>query len=73
MAIGGDGGLRSPGRLAVAALFKNEGPYVHDWVAHQRALEVERFFLADNSSTDETTATLAALAVAEPAKGIEHV
>ena len=61
---GGKAGTRSPGRLAIAAIFKNEGPYVHEWIAHHRALGIERFFIADNTSTDETTATLAALAAA---------
>jgi hypothetical protein len=49
-------------RLALAAIFKNEGPYVLEWIAHHRALGIERFFIADNDSADETTATLAALA-----------
>ena len=53
-----------PVRLAVAAIFKNEGPYVNEWVAHHRALGIERLFIADNASSDETTATLAALAAA---------
>jgi glycosyl transferase family 2 len=51
-------------RLALAAIFKNEGPYVLEWVAHHRALGIERFFVADNDSTDETTALLIALAQA---------
>jgi hypothetical protein len=53
-----------PPRVAVAAIFKNEGPYVLEWVAHHRALGVETFFIADNVSTDETTGLLAALAEA---------
>lgn len=60
----GSGGPGAPVRLAVAAIFKNEGPYIHEWIAHHRALGVERFYIADNASTDETTATLAALAAA---------
>ena len=63
-AVDSGSGSRSPGRLAVAAIFKNEGPYIHEWIAHHRALGVARFFIADNGSTDETTATLAALAAA---------
>ena len=64
--VGTGGTPRSEGglRLAMAAIFKNEGPYILEWVAHHRALGIERFFIADNDSSDETTATLAALACA---------
>jgi hypothetical protein len=60
----------APMRLAVGAIFKNEGPYILEWIAHHRALGIERFFIADNDSTDETTAILAALARAGI---IEHI
>ncbi len=42
-------------RIAVAAIFKNEGPYVLEWVAHYRLLGFDRIVIADNNSTDETT------------------
>lgn len=42
-------------RIAVAAIFKNEGPYVLEWVAHYRLLGFDRIIVADNNSTDETT------------------
>jgi hypothetical protein len=51
-----------PPRLAIGAIFKNEGPYILDWIAHHRALGIERFFIADNDSSDETSPTLTALA-----------
>jgi hypothetical protein len=52
----------APPRLALAAIVRNEGPYLLEWIAHHRALGIGRFLIADNDSTDETTATLAALA-----------
>jgi hypothetical protein len=57
----GTAAARGRPRLAIGAIFKNEGPYVLEWVAVHRALGIERFFVADNASTDETTAILAAL------------
>ena len=62
--VGLGGSPRASGnpRLAVGAIFKNEGPYVLEWVAFHRVLGIERFFIADNNSSDETTVLLAALA-----------
>ena len=40
-------------RLAIGAIFKNEGPYILEWIAFHRAVGVDRFFIADNAS-DET-------------------
>jgi FkbM family methyltransferase len=51
-------------RLAIAAIFKNEAPYILEWVAFHRVLGVDRFFIADNASNDGTTELLAALASA---------
>ena len=34
-----------------AAIFKNEGPYILEWVAYHRVLGIERFFIADNDSS----------------------
>ena len=56
------GGEGSSARLALAAIVRNEGPYLLEWIAHHRALGIGRFYIADNDSSDETTATLAALA-----------
>ena len=38
-------------RLAIGAIFKNEGPYPLEWIAYHRALGIERFFIADNATT----------------------
>jgi hypothetical protein len=48
-------------RLAVGAIFKNEGPYILEWVAFHRVVGVDRFFIADNASDDGSTELLAAL------------
>ena len=47
--------------LALAAIIKNEGPYLLEWLAHHRLLGVEQFFIADNGSDDGSTELLAAL------------
>lgn len=57
-------GARAPRALPVlgiGAIFKNEKPYVVEWLAHHRLMGVERFFIADNESTDGTTELLEAL------------
>jgi hypothetical protein len=50
--------------IGVAAIFKNERPYVVEWLAHHRLLGIERFFIADNDSDDGTAELLQALAAA---------
>ncbi|MBA6125306.1 glycosyltransferase family 2 protein [Pseudomonas fulva] len=47
--------------LAIAAIFKNEGPYILEWLAFHRAVGIDRFFIADNDSTDGSSELLAAL------------
>ena len=51
-------------RLAIGAIVKNEGPYLLEWIAFHRVVGVDRFFIADNASTDEGPRLLAALAAA---------
>ncbi|WP_293998667.1 glycosyltransferase family 2 protein [Sphaerotilus sp.] len=53
--------LLPPPRIALAAIFRNEHPYVLEWIAHHRALGVERFYIADNISDDGTSELLQAL------------
>ncbi len=48
-------------RIGIAAIFKNEAPYVLEWLAHHRLLGVTAFFIADNESTDGTSELLQAL------------
>jgi hypothetical protein len=39
--------------LAVCAIYRNEAPYLREWIEFHRLVGVERFFLYDNVSTDE--------------------
>jgi hypothetical protein len=39
--------------LAVCAIYRDEGPYLREWVEFHRLVGVERFFLYDNLSTDD--------------------
>ncbi|MBK1672474.1 hypothetical protein CKO35_04015 [Ectothiorhodospira shaposhnikovii] len=51
-------------RIAVAAIFKNELPYVLEWVAYYRCLGVDRIIIGDNVSDDGTSELLEALDLA---------
>lgn len=48
-------------RVAIAAILKNEGPYLLEWIAFHRVIGIEQFFIADNVSDDGTTELLIAL------------
>jgi glycosyltransferase involved in cell wall biosynthesis len=48
-------------RLGVFSIFKNEFPYILEWVAWNRIIGVEGIIIADNESTDGTTELLSAL------------
>jgi len=50
--------------VAIGAIFKNEHPYILEWLAFHRILGIDRFFIADNNSDDGTTELLSALATA---------
>jgi hypothetical protein len=51
-------GTRPPTFLAVAAIFRNEAPYLAEWVTFHRLMGVERFYLYDNLSTDHWRSAL---------------
>lgn len=40
--------------LAVVAIMKNEGPYLAEWIEFHKLLGVEKFYLYDNDSSDDT-------------------
>lgn len=44
---------------AIAAIVKNEAPYLAEWVAYHRLIGFEHFFIADNGSQDGTDRLLA--------------
>ena len=48
-------------RIGIAAIFRNEFPYIVEWLAHHRVLGIDAFFIADNDSDDGSTELLAAL------------
>lgn len=39
-------------RLAICAIFKNEGPYILEWIAFHKCIGFDHFFLYDNDSED---------------------
>jgi Domain of unknown function. len=45
--------------LAVCAIAKNEGAYFQEWIEWHRNLGVEKFYIYDNESTDNTKEVLA--------------
>ncbi|MBD8496253.1 glycosyltransferase family 92 protein [Pseudomonas syringae] len=47
--------------LAIGSIFKNEAPYIVEWLAYHRVMGVEKFFIADNVSNDATTLILQGL------------
>ena len=47
-----------PTTLAIGAIMKNEGPYLKEWLDYHILVGVEKFYLYDNESTDNTTEIL---------------
>lgn len=45
--------------LAICAIAKNEGPYFEEWIKWHQKMGVEKFYIYDNESTDNTKETLA--------------
>jgi hypothetical protein len=44
--------------LAICAVYRNEAPYLREWIEFHRHVGVERFFLYNNRSTDDHLAVL---------------
>ena len=44
--------------LSITAIMKNEGPYLKEWLDYHILVGVEKFYLYDNESTDNTTEIL---------------
>lgn len=44
--------------IGVAAIVKNEGPYIDEWLAFHRLQGVSKFHIYDNGSTDDTLKNL---------------
>lgn len=48
-------------KVGVAAIFKNEYPYILEWIAYHQSIGVDKFYIADNTSDDGSTELLEAL------------
>jgi hypothetical protein len=48
-------------RFGIGAIFRNEAPYVTEWIAHHRLMGFRDIFVADNDSDDGTWELLQAL------------
>lgn len=46
------------GSIAIVAIYRNEAHYIEEWIAYHRLIGVEKFFLYDNDTTDDTNARL---------------
>ncbi len=47
--------------FSICAIFKNEHPFILEWLAYHRCLGIKHFFIADNISTDGSSELLKAL------------
>ncbi len=45
-------------KLALCSMFKNEAPWIREWIEYHRLLGVEHFYLFENESTDNTVEVL---------------
>ena len=45
-------------KLGIAAIFKNEKPYIIEWLAYHRLIGFEKFYIADNMSDDGSSELL---------------
>jgi hypothetical protein len=50
---------RMPPYLSIGAVYRNEAPYLREWIEFHRLAGVERFFLYNNRSTDDHLEVLA--------------
>ncbi|MGB3514483.1 MAG: glycosyltransferase family 92 protein, partial [Microcoleaceae cyanobacterium] len=46
--------IREKCKLSICAIMKNEGPYLAEWLEFHKIVGVERFYLYNNNSTDNT-------------------
>jgi len=53
-----DGKRKFPHTLSIMAIMKNEGPYLKEWLDYHILVGVEKFYLYDNESSDNTTEIL---------------
>ena len=44
--------MPDPDKFAIGAIFKNERPYILEWIAFHRTIGIKKFLIGDNDSTD---------------------
>jgi glycosyltransferase involved in cell wall biosynthesis len=44
--------MAGSGRIGICAIFKNEAPFLREWIAYHRVIGVDHFILFDNGSVD---------------------
>lgn len=47
--------------FCIGAIFKNEGPYILEWIAFHQAIGVDKFYIVDNISNDGSSELLCKL------------
>jgi hypothetical protein len=50
--------LKFPHKLSIVAIAKNEGANFQEWIEYHRIVGVEKFYIYDNESTDDTKKVL---------------
>jgi hypothetical protein len=45
-------------KIAVAAIIKNEGAYIKEWIEYHKLVGVDKFYIYDNESVDDTATIL---------------
>lgn len=57
---------------AIGAIFKNEGPYISEWVAYHKILGFDKIYIVDNISDDGSSEILAKLHESNEITRIEY-
>ncbi len=57
--LGGGSAKQGAHYLSACAIYRDEGPYLREWIEFHRLVGVERFFLYDNASHDDHLQVLA--------------
>lgn len=45
-------------KIAICGIFKNEAPYILEWLAHHKSIGIENYYIADNISSDGSSELL---------------